>query len=210
MKEESTATSQKEIAKVRRTERGREWKRLALAIVGWILLGALLLYLLFAIFVHPINKLKLRLFLGGSYEMQIAGQGMMSYEVIGRIRVDGDLIYMSGTYYETDGNTIYEYKKVDGEWQKEKNDEEALVVGDASGETVDLSVLLNRRNYEKVKGEISTYRIKEGVDIGEYHNVEFRRVGGRSELLLYVPGGIIIITFENIGTTKITPPWEEE
>ena len=182
----------------------------AVKLVIWILLGALVIYLLYAILVHPVDKLKIALALGGSCEISVEHKGPMSRQKV-TVKVDGNRFCIEGVgtegprYYVTEGNLTYTYKQnADGEWEK---------VLDSAG-SLGSRVLFDRRNYEK--SNIGVWELKEGVTYEDYERVELCRSGGKYQITLvneYTSGNATlytydVITFEKIGGVKITVPWE--
>ncbi len=214
IEEETVANAHKTATKKRRAARRRTASMWFLGVVKWILLIVLVLGFVYTVLIHPVNKLKLRILLGDSYTMNLKAfnYNTFAWQSVGQIKVDGNLIYISYNgnriYYEVDGETIYEYKMIDGGWEKEKIDEQIIAFGDSEEDAVDLSVLLDRRNYRWAKEKLFVCRIKDGVDIGQFDKVEFYRVGGKYEMKLYIDGNSATIVFEDIGKTQINPPWK--
>jgi hypothetical protein len=191
----------------------------AIRIAVWVLLAALALYLLYAVLVHPINKVKLQFFLAQSGRISVAVQrGPASGEAT--VRIDGNLISITpeqgfaGTqYYEVDGEQLYYYRQgLNGEWDRIALEESILQIGSGDGFAIKTDALLDRSNYERVPGKLLVWRIRDGVDVGGIEDVELCRKNGKvtitasiaSEYLSY-----ITLTFEYIGFTVVDPPWEE-
>ena len=121
-------------------------------------------------------------------------------------------------YYETDGDTLYIYRRdASGKWVRKKTAENALVIGSSSGNEFSLDVLFDRRNYEKAKGKPGVWRIKDGVNKGGFDVIEFQHLLTQYKITAhkgYVYDNwssyaYMTITIDHIGTTKITPPWEK-
>lgn len=214
IEEENVANATETAIKKRRNARGKTATAWFLGIVKWFLLFSVVLTFVYTVFIHPVNKLKLRLFLGGSYTMVLkVYAGFSQEQSLATVKVDGNLVYVSyrgdRTYYEVDGETIYEYRKIDDGWEKVKTEENMIFFGDPDEDTLQMSVLLDRHNYERAKEKFFVHRIKKGVDIGEFDAVEIRRIGMEYGFDLYAGGAVGTLVFENIGRTHITPPWEE-
>ena len=193
-------------------------------ITGWLFLGAFLLWLPYTLFVHPLDKLKVKLFFSNSYEMEMKATVHYDFgydkgvwvQKVRSVKVDGDLVCIynrsiGNTYYKVVGKTVYEYwQDENGEWKAKKSDKNIFSTGGSSGTGVTFSTLLDRRNYEKVKGELGLYRMKGSVDIGDFDRIELQRSNAGYEIKAYSGSNYVIITFGYFGVTQITPPWEEE
>ncbi len=219
IKEEGENQSPEAIAQKQKAEKTKETSALIGKIISWVLLISVVLGISYAIFVHPVHKLNLSLFLGRSYEMEIVAP-------TGRhttIKVDGNLISVKEgsyeeIYYETDGENFYIYRRdASGKWVRKKTAENALVIGSSSGNDFSLDVLFDRRNYEKAKGKPGVWRIKDGVNKGGFDVIEFQHLLTQYKITAhkgYVYDNwssyaYMTITIDHIGTTKITPPWEK-
>ena len=194
------------------------WKPpLLLKIIALVLAVALVVVLAFSIFVHPIDKLKLALALGKNCEINMVAYGAFDKEEI-IIKVDKNYFSMKivgsqdEEYYLVKGDTVYKYEQdKNGEWEKVLFDEDLLEDG------LDFEVLFDRRNYERVKGWGSVWRLKEGVAFGDYDTVEFCREKGKYKINAtdaYSIGNTtyymrLTITIGNIGKTEVTLPWTE-
>ena len=198
-----------------RADKDREYndKRTSLTfkIVKWALVVAVLLYLLYTVCVHPVDKLRLGIALGGSCEIRIlVYQGLGSGEAT--LKIDGNLMSItqghsgSTEYYEIDGDSIYTYElSSNGEWKR-------VFVSSAS-ESVTGNAFINilkGKNYERKEGSFSSYRIKDDVDIGSFKKVEFQRTGGKPVLTISdYDHTYYTLIFNRIGITRVTPPWKE-
>lgn len=220
IKEEGESQSPEVIAQKERAEKRKEASALIGKIIAWVLLIAVVLGVVYAIFVHPVHKLNLSLFLGRSYEMEIVSP--MGRHTI--IKVDGNLISVKEgsyeeIYYETDGDTLYVYRQdANGKWVRKKTTEDALVIGSSSaGSTLSIETLFDRRNYERPKDRVGGWRIKDGVNKGGFDEIEFQHLLTKYKIKAqktYLSNGVtsyvyMTITIDHIGTTKITPPWEK-
>jgi hypothetical protein len=210
LEEENIANAEKTAAKRRRAAIKKSASAWFLGIVKWVLLISLGLFLIFEIFIHPINKLKLRLFLGGSCEIIATAYTPLQSVVLGSLKVDGNIIYKNGTYYEVDGKTVYQYEMGRNEWVKTEMEGQLLIFGDPDDKVIHLEDFLDRRNYEWAKEKFFTYRLKDDADVNWKGEVEFRRLpGGQYELKLSVGGVPVTIVFKNIGKVKLDRPWQE-
>ena len=172
-------------------------------IIAIILLAAVLIYLLYSIFVHPINKLKLKLFISKSCTMTIVAQyGLQSAKAT--VKVDGNIICITDNYYKIEGDKLLAYDYDLKSWINAER---------VAGEIVDLNdisayeAILSRRNYKLAKGKFFTWELKDGVDAGGMIDLEFRRKGGRFSFTWFDVYGIkYTLTFTAFGTTHLDPP----
>ena len=191
-------------------------RRPAVRIVAIVLLVAFTLYLLWAVFVHPINKLKLRLLVTQSCTMTVYAQyyhqGVLQ-AATAVVRVDGDLIATASseyskpegwTYYRLDGDEVYVYEPTLGTWA-----DGTVALGDIGIMSDEYETLLDRRSYERVKGRLFRWQLKDGVDVQGMWNVQFGREAGRLALTWNEAGVKYTITFKAFGTTRVELPREE-
>ena len=76
----------------------------------------LILYLIYNIVVHPIDRLKAKIVVFDSYVITTRVQGSNAYTTV---QVDGNLIYADGVYYELTDHEIYSYIKAEnGQWYR--------------------------------------------------------------------------------------------
>lgn len=220
IKEESESKSPEAIAQKQKAEKRKEASALIGKIIAWVLLIFVALGAAYTIFVHPVHKLNLSLFLGRSYEMEIVTPSGGHTT----IKVDGNLIAVKEgadeeIYYETDGKSLYVYRQeANGKWVREKTTEDSLVIGSSSSEkNLSIETLLDRRNYERPKDRVGGWRIKDGVNKGGFDEIEFQHLLTKYKIKAkktYLSDGwfshaYMTITIDHIGTTKITPPWEK-
>ena len=96
-------------------------------VLGWILIFAVVFGLIFAFFVHPVDRLKASIFLsGGNYTISLMGyittDSSVSRMPMGKIQVDRNLICVTDfwgdeTYYLVYGDKTYRYiQHADGGW----------------------------------------------------------------------------------------------
>jgi hypothetical protein len=198
-------------------KKNEEEKRLPFfaALIIWIVLGALLICLLYNIFVHPIDRLKLALALGGSCEISIVAEnGFGKEEATLKVRGKYFSVTSDGkeTFYELDGNIVYTYEPLEnGEWKRKP------VAGGSFAGGLGNDSLLNRKNYERVPGAGSVWRVKDGIDTGDADEVIFQRKGGKYQIVSREGTAVgnvtyyttTTVTFEKIGGVRVTPPWAE-
>ena len=195
-------------------------RRIVSRVLGWGLLVIFVFYVTASIFIHPIDRLKLSLFLsGGNYTISLSGEfryyegpnhflSSVSQRHLGEIKVDRNLMcvtdnYGDDTYYLMDGEKVYMYTKDDnGKWNRTESNKTFPVVGTSLGD-----VLLDRKSYER--GELFRYKTKSGVDTGTYDVVYVQQWGLQYELEGQTENATITMSFGRFGTTRITPPWEQ-
>lgn len=188
----------------------------AFAIVIWALIGIIILSSLYALLVHPIDKLNTMLWVCGNCEIKIfavSGYGMGNAYV----KLDGDFVEVSvgngsSSYYELDGDKIYTYTDRNGEWERVDTGLSEIPIGTGGGASISLDKLLDRKNYERVEGSMFEYRAKDEY-LGGLRNVSFKRVDGKYQLVGTIENGYFDISlafiFDRIGMTGVTPPWKE-
>ena len=174
-------------------------------ILSLLLIAALVLTVVY-VFLHPINKVKVKFFLFRNCTIQVVAKGLGEYETK-KIRIDGNLIQVGGArYYEVDGDTIYEYVRT-GEktWLRIPADDE-WTEDLESGEK-----LLDKSNYKKVKGKLFTWRLKNSVaeTVHGLSSINLKRDGGKIAIVGYSFGAQVTLRFTLFGRTHIDPPWEE-
>jgi hypothetical protein len=182
------------------------WER----IISCILLVALGLSFIYLFLLHPVTKIKLKMFLVRNYTIEIrVGEGAWSESVW--VKLDGNIMKISSTsskietaYYEFDGKTVYQYVSDFGDtWTKQLYSMDALF-----SEEYNLGKeILKRRNYRRVKGHFLLWEIKDDVDIGDLSTILSGYNGGRASLFL--GSKLVVLTVKDIGRTKIDIPWEK-
>ncbi len=193
-------------------------KTIVTRVLGWLLLGAFLLYVLVSLLVHPIDRLKLNiLFSGGNYTIKLSSRvsyydgfyGSITNRSLAEIRVDRNLICVKENsneiYYLVDDGKTYIYTKdANGNWNREETAKSVSVMGTSLE-----NVLMDRKSYER--GELFRYRIKDGIDTGYYDEIYIQQWGLKYEIEARNADGSVVttMTFGRFGTTKITPPWEQ-
>lgn len=177
-------------------------------VVAILLLTVFGLFLLYSLFVHPVNKLKLRLLLTKNVTMKIqASYGEQHETVI--VKVDGNLIAVGDsqfepihyTYYKIEQDTIYAYNEFTADWEPQ---DQSLLAG-----SEEFRQLFIADNYKRVKGRLRTWQLKEDVRIDGMQNVRFQRKAGK--FTISYQNGLVScsIVFEKFGRSSIALPGEE-
>lgn len=182
------------------------WER----IISCILLVALGISFVYIFLLHPVTKIKVKMFLVRNYTIEIrVGHGPWSESIW--IKVDGNIMKIESTssqidttYYEFDGKMIYKYTMNYGDtWTKELYSRDALF-----SEEYNLGKeILKRRNYRRVKGHFFLWEIKDDVDIGTLSTVLSGYSEGRASLFL--ESKLVVLSIIDLGRTKINIPWEK-
>ena len=171
-----------------------------------ILLILLLSLTVFYIFLHPIDKIRVKFFLTRNCTIQVRGEGAYKDH---DILIDGKFIKIGSEYYEIDGDDIYVYRKGNkGEWQRNLYSNV-----DAFAEKVGLGdPLFKARNYKSVKGKLFTWELNtDAVELNrDFSNVTLQREDGVISLVSYEGRERVAMRFCRFGTTHIDLPWEEE
>ena len=172
-------------------------------IVSIVLLVALILTAIYTL-LHPLDKIKLKFFLFRSCTIELVATnwGQSEYK---KLRIDGNLLQFGSSYYEIDGNRVYEYVKTGkNTWTRILSDEE-WTKGDI-GEK-----LLDKKNYKHKEEALFVWRLKNSVaeTIDELSSITLERDAGKIAIVGYRYTTRIAIRFTRFGTTKIDPPWEE-
>jgi hypothetical protein len=191
-------------------------------ILALILAVLFALYLLYAIFVHPVNKLNFRLLLQQNCTMTLHislrhGHGHVSGQT--EMLLDGNLIAIAESYYtdpysyvyiEMNGDEIMVHDFVLGDWDHMDYEEYLLRNGESAASDGYFQKLFDRRNYERVRGKLFTWKIKDDVDMGYMRDVQFRRKAGKFTFSWKdAVESEYMIVFESFGRAKIERIWEE-
>ena len=189
--------------------------RIVCKVLLFVLIGIIVLGIIVACFIHPLDKLSIRLSLSRSYVIDIYSYN--SYQSDNqRIYVDGNRIkYFDGRrdhYYEIEGATLYRYyKTADGQWEKTVEAQ----MDDHSDQNI-LSALLDKENYQRVKGKLCVYETKPGVKLGGAKKVQYTKGhetghfnGYYDRFTMNYKDSQTEITVCKIGKTKVTFPWEK-
>ena len=165
-----------------------------------VLLVALILTAVYTL-LHPLDKLKLKLFLFRNCTIEVVATGFGTYEKR-EILVDGNLIKIGSDYYEVDGYLVYKYfKDWNGDWQRVLCNEE-WTKDRNTGEK-----LLDKDSY---KFDKLTWRLKNSVakDIDDLSHITLKRDAGKIAIVGYTFGSKIAIRFTRFGRSHIDPPWK--
>lgn len=180
------------------------------------------LYLLYAIFVHPINKLNFRLFLQQNCTMTLHislrhGHGHVSGQT--EMLLDGNLLAIAESYYtdpysyvyiEMNGDEIMVHDFVLGDWDHMDYEEYLSRNGESAASDGYFQKLFDRRNYERVRGKLFAWKIKDDVDMGYMRDVQFRRKAGKFTFSWKdAVENEYMIVFESFGRAKVERIWEE-
>ena len=104
--------------------------------------GFVLLLLIYAFVINPMDKLLLKMAITNNYSITISTNGKES-----KTLVDGNVVYTGGRYYEIVGDERYIYVKNGlGKWVKKKD---ALYTGDGNSDPGNLGELLDKKNYKR-------------------------------------------------------------
>ena len=171
-----------------------------------ILLILLLSLTVFYIFLHPIDKIKVKFFLTRSCTIQVRGEGAYKDH---DILIDGKFIKIGSAYYEIDGDDIYVYRKGNkGEWEK------TLYSGfdDFAKKGSFGDSLFKVSSYKRVKGKLFSWELNTDVvePSKDFSNVTLKREDGIISLVGYEGRDRVAMRFCRFGTTHKDLPWEEE
>lgn len=191
-------------------------------ILAFVLVVVFALYLLYAIFVHPVNKLNFRLLLQQNCTMTLHislrhGHGHVSGQT--EMLLDGNLLAIAESYYtdpysyvyiEMSDDEIMVHDFVLGDWDHIDYETYLLMNGESDTSNDAFIKLFDRRNYERVNGKLFTWKIRDDVDTGYMHDVQFRRKAGKFTISWkdQVESEYMIV-FESFGRAKIERIWEE-
>lgn len=178
-----------------------------LKIMSVFLIIALILSVVY-IFLHPINKVKVKFLLFRNCAIEVVATYYGEY-ASEEILIDGNLIKAGNVYYEIDGDTVYKYEKTAKDtWKRTVVDEEEF-----AGQDDDfVKILFDRSSYKRVKNRPFAWRLKNSVvdTVDELSSVTLERDGGKIAIVGYSNGVRISLRFTRFGRTKIDPPWEEQ
>ncbi len=168
------------------------------------------------IFLHPVNKVKVKYFFTRNCTIEVSVRATVPVDnFLGagntEILIDGDWMKVGGTYYKLENGEIYCYRKDGyGEWQKKLYEKSA----DMSEDIRTGSELLKRSNYKRAKGSLFVWELREDVakEIKGLSSVKVKRFNGDIAIVgdYYYLGDKykVYICFTKFGSTEITLPWE--
>lgn len=124
----------------KRYKRNKSIRIAIVCIVSIIVISSIL----YTFLLHPIDRLKIKLFFNDSYVITLNS----TYDgVVSQIQVDGNVIFYNGNYYEITDYCVYIYTKSEnGNWKKNlyisnlNNNDKNKLLGEA---------LLDKNNYDR-------------------------------------------------------------
>ena len=179
------------------------------------------LYLLYAVFVHPVNKLNFRLLLQKNCTMTMRvsmrhGLGYASGQTT--MYLDGNLFAVAEVnskdphtfvYIEMADDKITVHDFVLGDWYHMDYEEYLFINGGSADSVDDFQKLFDRRNYERVRGKLFAWEIKDDVDMGTIYDVQFRRKLGKFTITWKEFETEYTVIFESFGWADLQRVWEE-
>ena len=191
--------------------------RSASKIVPICLLAILVVLVVIYIFLHPLDKIKLRYFFSRDCTIEVMSNGTLyntyfdgaSFSNMSEVRIDGNWIEANDKYYNLDGGEVYcYYIDASGKWQSEPYE-----IG--TGSLMDANILLNKDNYVRDKKNPFVWKLKQELDqeILDMDNICIKRFHGAiaivGETKRNTYNAEIYLCFRKFGTTKIELPWED-
>ena len=188
-------------------------------IVLAVLVSAVFLYLIYALVVHPVDTLKLRVAFAENCTLTVQASALPRH-VYATVVIDGNVIavtesleYDKTVYYELEGDRVYLYdhyfyggwKKIDLTQRYEAMDmewEDNIEIG---------QILMDRNNYERADGKLFVWRLKDSFHIDGLENIQIQRRWGKIIITADVenyPDIHYKFTFDGFGVSKIERPWE--
>ena len=181
-------------------------------ILSCVLIAAILIFLAYFFLVHPVSKLTWRLEMARNCRMSITLK-KDSFENTVTMDIDDNYFCLlsvgwGNRYFEIRGDELYEYNKYGtnaGEF--------TLAVESISEDGVKgAEALFEKDNYERVDGKWFTWKIKDGINTGDFRNVRITQRFGhfiiegkvRMDKTVYD----VEIVISRIGTAKVAVPWE--
>ena len=179
------------------------------------ILAILIILVVIYIFLHPIDKIKLRYFITRECTIEVIsditpheGNLVGSIERRSKVLIDGDWIESDGKYYNFDNGEWYRYyKDAYGNWQKE---EYPMDISSSSG-----AILLDKNNYVRDKENPFVWVLKEDAYGKTFtmSNVRIERVYGSIAIVGEESrngyDAEVSLCFRGFGTTDIEFPWDE-
>lgn len=179
-----------------------------LKIIAIVLASLLLCWFLKDVFISPLAELNLRTAVAGNCRIRIVAEVLYSsIREETTVKVSRNLFSLDDEkFYELDGDTVYEHYKGFGDtWETKKISKATFEMDIDYSET---SALLDTKNYERKKGSLFTWQIKDGVDIGDFRTAELTRKGGKILIIAYAGMTKVTITVDRIGLTRVDTPWK--
>lgn len=167
-------------------------------------LGLILMILLYNLLVHPIDRLLIKMAVLDNYTISVK-VGSSSPDIV---KVDGNVTYSDGKYYEMVGDKRYVYQQLNGRWTKQLD---YSYTGDEDADVGGLGELLKKENYKRSFFPWVPLKYI-GPDTG-IQDVRMRISGGKCHITGYVFDYhyytrvyYVYIDIEDFGTTKVTLP----
>ena len=171
--------------------------------ISRILLVLLIIYGVY-LCLHPVDKIKVKSFVFGNYTMEMRWPAEGTPLVKSNIEVYRDGFRIGGTYYELEDDKFYEYKNVNGQWKRTLSSEASAGIGDA----IFWEKILDSRNYELDKDHWFVWKLKDGVDTGDYSNITVKRINGCIAICFSYSNSSYSVLFKKFGITWVNKPWE--
>ena len=179
------------------------------------ILAILIVLVVVYIFLHPIDKIKLRYFITRDCTIEIISKNtphnsnwIVPSESKSEILIDGDWIEADGKYYNVVNGEVYRcFKDKSGTWQKELYE---IDINSSIG-----AKLLDKNNYVIDKKNPFIWKLKEDIDkeILSLDNICIKRFQGSIAIVgETVRNGYtaeVYVCFRGFGTTDIEFPWDE-
>ena len=165
--------------------------------------GFVLLLLIYAFVVNPMDKLLLKMAITNNYSITISTNGKES-----KTLVDGNVVFTGGRYYEIVGDERYIYVKNGlGKWVKKKD---TLYTGDGNSDPGNLGELLDKKNYKRSILFWKPLEYKKDTNAMELENITMRYFSGRGEIVGEYKTDFwiypVTIEIKDFGMVEITLP----
>ena len=172
--------------------------------VGKTILIVLLIVFAIYLCLHPVDKLKVKMFLfrNCTVEARIVGDINNRESVI--MKISGNTIKIGQTYYSVSENTVYCHYRYNYGWKREEVSEDSSI---RSSEEFS-KYILNVNNYERVKGKLFEWKLKDNIDTGEYKNFTIKRVKGHIAFCFEYEGEEFCMMFKYFGLSWFYKPWK--
>lgn len=183
-------------------------------IVAGILVTAILVIAIYSYLVSPVDELIGRIAVKQNYTFEIIAKHH-AYKVSSTFNVDGNVMYIKlyngeDLYCEFIDESVYIYEKWSGErYIRKKHGDYDDIKEDAASE-IDADVLFDSDNYRPQILNPFSWRMKDDVVTGKFHDVKIRRVFGNIVVKASSDDFEYKIKFKNIGSTKVELPETED
>lgn len=175
-------------------------------VLAIVLIVVVVLYFLYAVCVHPIYKLNLRLLFAKHCVIKVIARSYSNGIYQARtliIYIDEDAFAIGSSYpaekehldyYKMINGVLHEYNKATGEWQE--------TYDDAGTDTLFSADMFDRNNYTRVKGKLFLWQYKDD-------DIYFKRGFGSFKFIYEYTYGEVTVEFKRIGMRHLDLPWEE-